>query len=102
MQCWAAHAACKVIPMHSFCAHITMSASHLFNFNSCILALVGQLGTQQLGAVSVGSLSVSFCTFLFSFLLFLTTPEIAGAVAMKDKEKVSYMFDHSVLPITQT
>jgi len=51
-------------------------------------ALVGQLGTQQLGAVSVGSLSVSFCTFLFSFLLFLTTPEIAGAVATKDPDKV--------------
>ena len=53
-----------------------------------IAALVGQLGTQQLGAVSVGSLAVSFCTFLFSFLLFLTTPEIAGAVAKKDADKV--------------
>ena len=62
---------------------------HLMTPPLLISALVGQLGTQQLGAVSVGSLSVSFCTFLFSFLLFLTTPEIAGAVAMKDKEKAS-------------
>ena len=54
-------------------------------------ALVGQhLGTQQLGAVSVGSLAVTFCTFLFSFLLFLTTPEIAGAVAQRDPDKVSF------------
>ncbi|GAX82713.1 hypothetical protein CEUSTIGMA_g10139.t1 [Chlamydomonas eustigma] len=52
-------------------------------------ALVGQLGTQQLGAVSVGSLCVSFSIFLFSFLLFLITPEIASAVAQKDRSKVS-------------
>lgn len=51
--------------------------------------MVGQLGTQQLGAVSVGSLAVSFCTFLFSFLLFLTTPEVAEAVVKGDKDKVS-------------
>ena len=53
-------------------------------------ALVGRhLGTQQLGAVSVGSLAVTFCSFLFSFLLFLTTPEIAAAVAQRDPDKVS-------------
>lgn len=52
-------------------------------------ALVGHLGTKHLGAVSVGSLAVSFCTFLFSFLLFLTTPEIAAALSKQDSEKVS-------------
>ncbi|GFH15941.1 multidrug and toxic compound extrusion protein, partial [Haematococcus lacustris] len=47
--------------------------------------MVGRLGTQQLGAVSVASLVVSFATFLFSFLMFLTTPEIAAAVSKGDK-----------------
>lgn len=51
-------------------------------------ALVSRLGTQQLGAVSVASLSMSFCTFLFSFLLFLTTPEIAAAVVKGERAEV--------------
>jgi hypothetical protein len=51
--------------------------------------MVGRLGTQQLGAVSVASLCISFATFLFSFLLFLTTPEIAAAVVRNDKAEVS-------------
>ncbi|KAJ9521328.1 hypothetical protein QJQ45_001287 [Haematococcus lacustris] len=51
--------------------------------------MVGRLGTQQLGAVSVASLVVSFATFLFSFLMFLTTPEIAAAVSKGDKAEVS-------------
>lgn len=50
-------------------------------------AVVGQLGKELLGAVSVGSLAISFCTFLASFLMFLTTPEIAAAVG-KDQDKV--------------
>ncbi|KAG2500414.1 hypothetical protein HYH03_001984 [Edaphochlamys debaryana] len=51
--------------------------------------MVGHLGTMQLSAVSLGTLSVSFSTFLFSFLLFLTVPEIAAAVVKKDDEQVS-------------
>ncbi|GFH16894.1 multidrug and toxic compound extrusion protein, partial [Haematococcus lacustris] len=51
--------------------------------------MIGRLGTQQLGAVSVASLVVSFATFLFSFLLFLTTPEIAAAVSKGNKAEVS-------------
>lgn len=58
--------------------------------------LVGQLGTQQLSAVSVGSLAVSFFTFLFSFLLFLTTPEIASAVAKKDPALASKVASKSL------
>jgi Na+-driven multidrug efflux pump len=50
--------------------------------------MVGRLGTQQLGAVSVASMCVSFSTFLFSFLIFLTTPEIAGAAVRKDNVEV--------------
>eukprot|EP00798_Chlamydomonas_sp_ICE-L_P016261 gene16261-22439_t len=52
-------------------------------------ALIGQMGTAYLSAVSMGSLSVSLCTFVFSFLLFITVPEIAAAVAKKQEEKVS-------------
>ncbi|GAX79955.1 hypothetical protein CEUSTIGMA_g7394.t1 [Chlamydomonas eustigma] len=52
-------------------------------------ALIGQVGTQQLGAVSIGSLCIAFSMSLFTFLLFLTTPEIAAAVAQKSPEKVS-------------
>ena len=42
----------------------------------------------ELGAVSIGSLAISFMTFLFSFLLFLTIPEVAEAVATGNKDKV--------------
>jgi Na+-driven multidrug efflux pump len=51
--------------------------------------MIGRLGTQQLGAVSVASMVTGLCTFLFSFLLFLTTPEVAGAVGQKDMREVS-------------
>ena len=50
--------------------------------------MVGNLGTQQLSAVSLGTLTVSFFTLVFSFLLFLTTPEVAVAAARGDKEQV--------------
>ncbi|KXZ50525.1 hypothetical protein GPECTOR_16g700 [Gonium pectorale] len=57
--------------------------------NALNAGLVGHLGTQQLSAVSLGSLAVSFVTFLFSFLVFLTVPEIAAAVVKNDSEEVS-------------
>lgn len=53
-------------------------------------ALIGHLGTQQLGSVSIGTLAVSFCTFLYSFLLFLTTPDVAAAAVRKDNDEASY------------
>lgn len=40
--------------------------------------------------MSVGSLVVSFCTYLFSFLLFLTTPEIAAAMVQGDTREVCF------------
>ncbi|KAG2500418.1 hypothetical protein HYH03_001987 [Edaphochlamys debaryana] len=43
----------------------------------------------QLGAVSLGTVALNSCIFLFSFLLFLTVPEIAAAVVKKDDEQVS-------------
>ncbi len=50
--------------------------------------MVGQLGTQQLSAVSLASTALSSCTLLFSFLLFLTVPEVAAAAAKKDSDQV--------------
>lgn len=44
----------------------------------------------QLSAVGMGTLAVSFCTFLFSFLLFLTVPEIAAAVVKNDMDEVRF------------
>jgi Na+-driven multidrug efflux pump len=38
--------------------------------------MIGHLGTQQMAAVSLGSLAVSFATFTFGFLVFLTTPKV--------------------------
>jgi hypothetical protein len=52
-------------------------------------AVLGHLGTQQLGAVSLASLATSLATYIFSFLVFLTTPRIAAAHAHGDKKAVS-------------
>lgn len=52
-------------------------------------AVLGHLGTQQLGAVSLASLATSLATYIFSFLVFLTTPRIAAAHAHGDSKQVS-------------
>ncbi|KAF8061355.1 DTX44 [Scenedesmus sp. PABB004] len=52
-------------------------------------AFLGHLGTQQLGAVSLASLATSLATYVFSFLVFLTTPRIAAAHANGDARTVS-------------
>lgn len=52
-------------------------------------AFLGHLGTQQLGAVSLASLAVSLSTYVFSFLVFLTTPRIAAAHANGDSKAVA-------------
>jgi hypothetical protein len=51
--------------------------------------MIGHLGTQQMAAVSLGSLAVSFATFTFGFLVFLTTPKIAAAFVVGDFDRVS-------------
>jgi Na+-driven multidrug efflux pump len=51
-------------------------------------AVLGHLGTQQLGAVSLASLATSFATFVFSFFVFLITPRIAAAHANHDAAAV--------------
>ncbi|GLC71691.1 hypothetical protein PLESTF_001149900 [Pleodorina starrii] len=57
--------------------------------NAFNAGLVGHLGTQQLSALSLGSLAVTLVTFFYTFLLFLTVPEIAEAVVRKDDDEVS-------------
>ncbi|GFR41653.1 hypothetical protein Agub_g2395 [Astrephomene gubernaculifera] len=57
--------------------------------NAVNAGLVGHLGTQQLSAVSIGSIALNAAIFLFSFLLFLTVPEVAAAVVKNDEEEVS-------------
>eukprot|EP00775_Hariotina_reticulata_P003936 gene3936-4190_t len=51
-------------------------------------AVLGHLGTQQLGAVSLASLATSLATYVFSFLVFLITPRIAAAHANHDTAAV--------------
>lgn len=52
-------------------------------------ALVGRLGSTQLGAVGLSSITFGFCSIMFNFLLFVTTPSVAAAIAQDDKDKVS-------------
>lgn len=51
-------------------------------------ALVGRLGAAELGAVGLSSLIFNLSNFLFNFLLIVTTPKIAAAVARSDTEAV--------------
>ena len=51
-------------------------------------ALVGRLGAAELGAVGLSSLIFNLSNFLFNFLLIVTTPKIAAAVARSDTETV--------------
>jgi hypothetical protein len=50
---------------------------------------MGHLGTKQLGAVSLASLATSLATYVFSFLVFLTTPRVAAAHANSDSKTVA-------------
>ncbi|GIL61784.1 hypothetical protein Vafri_16168 [Volvox africanus] len=58
--------------------------------------MVGHLGTNQLSAVSLGTMVLNSFTFLFSFLLYLTIPEIAEAVAKEDDDEVSLVTSQSL------
>jgi Na+-driven multidrug efflux pump len=52
-------------------------------------SMIGHLGTQQMAAVSLGSLATSFATYTFGFLVFLTTPKVAAAHVAGDSARVS-------------
>ena len=53
-------------------------------------AIVGRLGTVPLGAVGLSNLVYFFTTVVFSFLLVVTTPRVAAAVAQDDFKEVSF------------
>ncbi len=50
---------------------------------------MGRLGAAQLGAVGLSSIIFNFCGMIFNFLVVVTTPTVAAAVAQGDFERVS-------------
>ena len=54
-------------------------------------AIVGRLGPAPLGAVGLSNLVFFFCTVFFSFLLVVTTPRVANAVAGGDSNQARLM-----------
>ncbi len=51
-------------------------------------AIIGRLGTAPLGGVGLSIIAFNFSNFMFNFLLYVTTPKIAAAVAKNDMERV--------------
>ena len=51
-------------------------------------AIVGRLGAAPLGAVGLSNLVFFFCQAFFGFLLIVTTPRVANAVAGGDDAEV--------------
>ncbi|DBB10527.1 TPA: hypothetical protein ACH3X3_002065 [Trebouxia sp. C0006] len=60
-------------------------------------AIVGRLGTLPLAAVGLSNLLFFFCTVFFSFLLVVTTPRVASAVANQDLEEASLTTAHTLM-----
>lgn len=52
-------------------------------------AIVGRLGTAPLAAVGISTVVYNFSNFIWNFLLYTTTPRIAGAAARGDKNEIS-------------
>ena len=50
--------------------------------------IVGRLGMHQLGAVGLSNMVFFFVTVFFSFLLVVTTPRVADALAVDDRSQV--------------
>ena len=55
-------------------------------------ALVGKLGSGPLAAVGLSSALFNFSNFLFSFLMVVTTPKVASAVARNKLDEVRSIF----------
>ena len=56
-----------------------------------LAAFVGRLGAAQLGAVGLSSIMFNFCGMIFNFLVVVTTPTVAAAVAQGDYKTVSIL-----------
>jgi Na+-driven multidrug efflux pump len=52
-------------------------------------ALVGRLGAAQLAGVGLATIMATFAGMLFNFLVVVTTPQVAAAVAQGDMRKVA-------------
>ncbi len=52
--------------------------------------IVGRLGMHQLGAVGLSNMVFFFVTVFFSFLLVVTTPRVADALAVDDRARVHF------------
>lgn len=50
--------------------------------------IVGRLGMHQLGAVGLSNMVFFFVTVFFSFLLVVTTPRVADALAVGNRDQV--------------
>lgn len=55
---------------------------------ACCAVIVGRLGMHQLGAVGLSNMVFFFVTVFFSFLLVVTTPAVADALAADDGAQV--------------
>ena len=71
--------------------------SRTYGINSACMcaAFVGRLGAAQLGAVGLSSIIFNFCGMLFNFLVVVTTPTVAAAVAQRDFQRVSTHTHHN-------
>ena len=54
--------------------------------------IVGRLGMHQLGAVGLSNMVFFFVTVFFSFLLVVTTPRVADALAVDNRSQVWPLF----------
>ena len=79
------------------CAIMQYITSFAQATNCCALisvwnaAIVGRLGTMQLGSVGLSNLIFFFCTVLFSFLLAVITPRVAQAKARDHHKEVKWL-----------
>ena len=64
------------------------SSTYRINSACICAAFVGRLGAAQLGAVGLSSIIFNFCGMIFNFLVVVTTPTVAAAVAQRDFQRV--------------
>lgn len=63
--------------------------------------IVGRLGMHQLGAVGLSNMVFFFVTVFFSFLLVVTTPRVADALALNNRREVCGALKSEEFPFGQ-